>query len=193
MSRSFGQFIIRYKYLIVIAWVIGAIWMATQAPKLSDIAISETSEFLPGTAPSIQAQKAVAKAFPREGDLGSAIVVFSRPGGLTDADNAYAKSFGDWLLSPDAPRIVRDVTSIFNQQGGESLMLSPDRSVMLMSVGFSTRPLRKRIHRCHQNHPVPTPAAAGRPRVWTSMSPAHRQSAATSARRSSRALIARRR
>jgi len=138
MSRTFGQAILRFKWLILAVWVIATIWMATQAPLLKNVAISETSEFLPKSAPSIQAQDALINAFPQEGNQGTAIIVFSRPGGLTDADTAYAKSLGEWLASTEAPTAVREVSSIFTQPGTESLMVSPDRSTMLMSVGFNT-------------------------------------------------------
>jgi RND superfamily putative drug exporter len=143
MFRKLGQFVLRYKFLIVAAWVIAAIWMVTQAPSLKDVAISETSEFLPKNAPSIVAQTALAQAFPEEGNQGTAIIVFGRAGGLTENDNTFARSFLDWLDSPAAPGVIGDVTSLFNRPGTESLFLSPDRSTMLAQVTFTSGPMEE--------------------------------------------------
>jgi putative drug exporter of the RND superfamily len=140
MSRALGQFILRFKFLIVAVWVLAAIWMVTQAPLLKNVAVSETSEFLPATSPSMQAQAALSKAFPDQSGAGSATLVVSRAGSLTDADNAYAKALADWLASPAAPKEMHNVTSLFNNPGTESLFLSPDRSTMLINVGLTSGP-----------------------------------------------------
>jgi putative drug exporter of the RND superfamily len=140
MSRALGQFVVRFKFVLLAVWVLAAIWMATQAPSLKDVAISETSQFLPDSSPSVQAQKAINAAFPGEDSQGSAILVFHRAGGLNDADTAYAKAVGEWLASGEQPQVVNKVTSIFNTPGAESLLVSPDKSTLLMNLGFSSEP-----------------------------------------------------
>ncbi len=141
MFNSLGRFVIRFKWPIVLVWAAAAVWMATMAPSLADYSVSETSDLLPRNAPSIIAQTKLAEAFPDEANLGTAIAVFERAGGLTSADNSYARSFVDWLSSDARPGEVDDVTSIFNQQGTESLLLSADKSTMLVQIAFSTGPM----------------------------------------------------
>ena len=140
MSRALGQFVVRYKFIVLAFWILAAIWMATQAPSLKDVAISETSEFLPDSAPSVQAQKAISAAFPGEDTEGGAILVFARSGALSDADKAYAKAVGEWVESGEGPDVVNRVLSIFNTPGAETLLLSPDQSTLLMNLGFSSEP-----------------------------------------------------
>lgn len=146
MFDSLGKFVIRFKYIIVTVWVLSAVWMATMAPSLAEYSISETSDLLPRDAPSIVAQQKLVEAFPAEDELSTAVAVFERAGGLSDADNAYARTLVEWLASPAGPGQVEDVTSIFNQEGTESLLLSADRSVMLAQIGFSTGPMDDETH-----------------------------------------------
>lgn len=141
MFQSLGRFVLRFKFAVVAAWVLAAIWMVTQAPKLSEVAVTAEAEFLPTDAPSMQAQEALAQAFPSEAVAGSATIVLTRNGGLTEADNTYARSFSEWLASPGAPAVIKDVTSVFSQPGTESLLLSPDKNTMLVQAGFTSGPV----------------------------------------------------
>lgn len=161
MFRLLGPFVLRFKYLIVAVWVLTAIWMVTRAPSLADLSVSETSDLLPRDAPSILAQTKLAAAFPSEANLGTAIAVFARDGSLRDADNAYARSMTEWLLSSSAPAQVEDVTSIFTQEGAESLLLSADKSTMLAQISFSTGPMDDK-----------TQQAIGEIRAWMKDNPA---------------------
>ncbi len=141
MFATLGRLMLRFRFIVLALWLIAALWMATQAPVLRDVAISEQMEFLPEDVPSMQAQKILSQAFEEEGSQGSAILVFSNPDGLSQADNAYARHLTAWLTSPDGPHVIHDVSSIFNRPGTEALFVSPDATTMLVSVGFSSGPL----------------------------------------------------
>src|SRR3954465_4637424 len=60
--------------------------LASQAGKLEGAQKNESSSFLPADAESVKALDAV-KRFPG-GELAPAVIVYERPGGLTDADKA---------------------------------------------------------------------------------------------------------
>jgi putative drug exporter of the RND superfamily len=76
-------------------WVFGItlvvfLGFASQAGKFEDAQKNETSSFLPGTAESVKALKAIER-FPG-GELAPAVIVYERPSGLTDADKQRIES-----------------------------------------------------------------------------------------------------
>lgn len=85
MHRFFtglGRFTVRFRFLIVVAWIIVPILAVKTLPSLSDVAKDTTSGFLPASAPSMQAA-ALAAPF-QNASLASATLVVARNGGLTD-------------------------------------------------------------------------------------------------------------
>jgi RND superfamily putative drug exporter len=83
---SLGRFAVRFRFLIVVAWIILPILAVKTLPSLADVAKDTTSGFLPSSAPSMQAA-ALAAPFQNSA-LASANLVIARDGGLTPADNA---------------------------------------------------------------------------------------------------------
>ena len=58
MSRFFtglGRFSVRFRFLIVLAWVVVTVLAVRLLPSLSDVAKDTTSGFLPSNSPSMQA------------------------------------------------------------------------------------------------------------------------------------------
>jgi RND superfamily putative drug exporter len=89
MSRLFiglGRFSVRFRFLIVLAWIVVTVLCVRFLPALSDVAKDTTSGFLPADSPSMQAA-ALAQPF-QNSSLGAATLIAARDGGLTAADNA---------------------------------------------------------------------------------------------------------
>lgn len=89
MSHFFdrlGHFSVRFRYLIVVAWIVVTVLAVRTLPSLADVAKDTTSGFLPADSPSM---RAAAMAAPFQGDsFAVATLVAARDGGLTAADNA---------------------------------------------------------------------------------------------------------
>ncbi len=83
---SLGRFTVRFRFLIVVAWIVVTILAVRLLPSLSDVAKDTTSGFLPANTPSMQAA-AMAAPF-QDASLAAATLVAARDGGLTAADNA---------------------------------------------------------------------------------------------------------
>ena len=81
-----GRFAVRFRFLIVIAWIVVPILAVKTLPSLGDVAKDTNSGFLPASTPSMQAA-AMAAPF-QNASLASATLVVARDGGLTPADNA---------------------------------------------------------------------------------------------------------
>ncbi|HEY7828758.1 MAG TPA: MMPL family transporter, partial [Candidatus Limnocylindrales bacterium] len=104
---SLGRFAVRFRFLIVIAWIIVPILAVKTLPSLGDVAKDTTSGFLPATAPSMQAA-ALAAPF-QNASLAAATLVAARDGGLTPADNAAIDTLEADIRKVDRVEIVLDL------------------------------------------------------------------------------------
>ena len=89
MNRLFallGRATVRFRYLIVAAWIVITVLAVQTLPSLGSVAKDTTSGFLPPSVPSMQAA-AMASPF-QNATLASATLIAARSGGLTVADNA---------------------------------------------------------------------------------------------------------
>ena len=89
MSRIFvgiGHATVRFRYLVVVAWVVGTFLAVQFLPTLSSVAKDTTSGFLPADSPSMRAA-ALAAPF-QDTSLAAATLVAARDTGLTQADGA---------------------------------------------------------------------------------------------------------
>jgi RND superfamily putative drug exporter len=75
----------RSKWVVVLAWVLLLAGFAPLGQKLADVTDNRTESFLPENAESTEVLRIVEARFPG-GDTVSGLVVYERPGGLTEAD-----------------------------------------------------------------------------------------------------------
>ncbi len=141
MFELIGRLVIRFRFLVVAAWIAAAAITFALAPSLADVGTANEASFLPTDAPSVQARRALEEAFPDEQSSGGATIVLSRAGGLTEADHQYAADLAAWLAGPTAPPEISDavasVVSAEDQPELASLLRSPDGVVELLQVRMS--------------------------------------------------------
>lgn len=128
MFEALGSRTYRWRYLIVVAWVIAMIASVKLAPSLAGQAASDQAAFLPSNVPSMLADSALDKAFPGATATSTATLTFSRDAGLTDADIAYLDATATWARSADAPAELRDAVT-----GTASATSRPELASMLKS------------------------------------------------------------
>jgi RND superfamily putative drug exporter len=128
-----GSLVTRYRWIVVVAWAIAAIAFAAFAPSLRDVGSADETTFLPKEAESVEARAVLARAFPDEAAPGSATVVFSREGGLTDADRGYIDALPTWATT-HAPAELRDVV-----RNVVTLSAKPHLKAMFESADGSTQ------------------------------------------------------
>jgi len=135
-----GQIIATSRLWVVFigVWVALSIIMVLFAPSLAEVGVTNEADFLPDGVDSVLTQQQLAEHFPDQTSEGQGLLVFYRAGGLTDADREYAQTLAHWLVSPDAPKPVERVTSVFDNPALESVMVSQDGTTLLMPVDFST-------------------------------------------------------
>src|SRR3954447_2341241 len=123
MSNAFtalGRFTVRFRFLVVIAWIVVTILAVKTLPSLGDVAKDTTSGFLPANTPSMQAA-AMAAPF-QDVSLAVATVVAARDGGLTAADNAAIDALEAQLRGVDKVKTVIDLGTSGDGQARQALV-----------------------------------------------------------------------
>lgn len=102
-----GRLSVRFRWAIVLAWVAGAAAAMALLPSLSSVTQSDSTSFLPASAPS---ERAARLASPLQGaTLTSVTVVAARAGGpLSAADGTFVARLARSLSRVDRVAAVRD-------------------------------------------------------------------------------------
>jgi len=84
---AIGRFSVRFRWLVLVVWILGAIAASTQLPSLSNVTQGNNQKFLPANAPSSQAAT-LAKPFGTADQQPIPVVVATTGGQLTSPDVA---------------------------------------------------------------------------------------------------------
>jgi putative drug exporter of the RND superfamily len=128
---SLGRFTVRFRFLIVLAWIAVTVLAVQNLPSLGDVAKDTTSGFLPADSPSMQAA-ALAAPF-QDSSLAAATLVVAREGGLTPDDNAAVDRLEDQIRGIDRVKAVVDLGVSRDGQARQAL-------VQAAVVSFSAGP-----------------------------------------------------
>ncbi|MGF7229269.1 MAG: MMPL family transporter [Candidatus Saccharibacteria bacterium] len=130
MLGKFGDFITKWRWIVIAVWIVAAGVIINFSPKLSDVSSTDQSSFLPSHYQSIQAQNIQQKYFNTSSGA-SAIIVFKRADGqaLTATDHAKISSVIAAVKSAHLPKVKGASTS--NQ------MVSKDKKMQLGYVQYN--------------------------------------------------------
>src|SRR3972149_2891939 len=141
MLDKIGKFSSRFRYPIIIFWVVTVILITLLAPNLGDVSISDQTSFLSAEAPSIKAALLANQYFPDQSSSGSVVLVLHSPNGKV-IDNpqipAYITDLTIWLEKEADPSgtIVSNVLSPADPALTERLT-SKDGKVVIFTVGIN--------------------------------------------------------
>jgi putative drug exporter of the RND superfamily len=77
----------RTKWVVIALWIVAVVALSPLAAKVADVTSDETASFLPKDADSTKVQALLKDRFPG-GETSIGLIVYQRPGGLTEADKA---------------------------------------------------------------------------------------------------------
>ena len=97
--------------------------LASQSGKLEAAQKNESSSWLPADAESVKALDAI-KRFPG-GELAPAVIVFERPGGLTEADKTRIDNTVDKLNENRLPLVLEAQPPVYSPNGAAALIVQP--------------------------------------------------------------------
>jgi putative drug exporter of the RND superfamily len=128
---AIGRFGVRFRWLILLVWILGAIAASTQLPSLGSVTQGNNQKFLPANAPSSKAAD-LAAPFGIAGQESIPVVAATTSGPLTGADTAALTSLQKSLAT------VPNVTKVLD--AGVSTDGQAEQLVVLASVAGSGNP-----------------------------------------------------
>ena len=139
MFAVIARFASRFKYLIFLGWVALAVIFFLAAPSLSQVGVTDQSQFLPDDTSSSHVRSLLETKFAGyAGDTGSdALIVIYNESGLTEQNFNDGRVLHSWMLSPNGPDFVTGTVSIYDNEALRSTLISQDNTTMLMTVNFS--------------------------------------------------------
>jgi RND superfamily putative drug exporter len=104
---AIGRFSVRFRWVMVVFWVVATVAAATQLPALSTVTQSNNSKFLPASAPSQHASD-LAAPFGTSDLFGVQVIVARQGGALTAADQETVTRLQAQLRTVDGVVRVQD-------------------------------------------------------------------------------------
>lgn len=124
MLEAVAQFAIRFRWLILAVWVIGALAATRLLPSLASVTQSNNAQFLPASAPSQQAA-VLAAPFQAANAGPTAVIVAARSGAPLDAaDNAAIERIEQAAAAVPGVLSVRDLGSSADGQARRALVVT---------------------------------------------------------------------
>lgn len=137
MFAAIGRMAVRFRWPIIAAWAAAAVAGVLVMPGASEFSMS--TGFLAHGVESVDARHLMSEAFPEEHGMAStALLVLENPGGLTPADEDYARRVIDEVAGYDASGNVVGATSVFERPELRPNLVSPDGTTLLIPVGIGT-------------------------------------------------------
>jgi RND superfamily putative drug exporter len=154
VSRFFdrlGHFSVRFRYLIVVAWIVVTVLAVRTLPSLADVAKDTTSGFLPADSPSM---RAAAMAAPFQGDsFAVATLVMARDGALTTADNAAIDGLEARIKGLDKIKLLVDLGVSRDGQARQALI---QLNVVAFSGGAEAQGVIDKIRSTFTGNGIPS-------------------------------------
>jgi RND superfamily putative drug exporter len=124
---AIGRWCVRFRWLVLLVWIIGAIGAATQLPALSSVTQSNNAKFLPASAPSQHAID-LAAPFGNSNSLPIPVIAASAAGPLTATQVSALNSLQTELKSVHGVQRVLDVGRSADNQAEQLLVLAANNS-----------------------------------------------------------------
>ena len=138
MFGRLGSLVIRLRFVFVVGWLVAAGIFGVLAPSLSSAGSADETSFLPKDAESLAARGVIATAFPNDSAPTVALIVFSRSGGLTDADRLAIEGLRGYFEGSGHPDAVIRYVTAEGSPSLASMFRSGDNIVELARLDMST-------------------------------------------------------
>lgn len=140
MFDRYINLIERRAWWVIAAWVAAAVAFSLAAPSLNDVGSQDTADFLPADAPSQEADRILAQAFPGDPAREAAIIVAARDGGLTEADRSWITQLVSDLHGPAFADDIRGVQSTVDDPNLAPFLRSEDGAAELVIANMTRAP-----------------------------------------------------
>ncbi|WP_274649334.1 MMPL family transporter [Paenibacillus humicola] len=136
MPERFIRGLARMKWIVLILWVVFAALSAALLPDLQGIVRNTEQKFIPSDSESVVAKQLLERINPEATTKSSAIVVYSRKGGLTGQDRQWLQQKAAQLAELKGHDGFQSVQSAYDSPELASKFRSADGTTELILVGF---------------------------------------------------------
>ncbi|MCX7746668.1 MAG: MMPL family transporter [Clostridia bacterium] len=143
MLKRSAEFVFRFRWFIIVFWLIVLGLTLTLSPTLSDVTKDAQESFLPKGAYSLKATELLKELFPEKAGNTSLILVFERKGGLKEEDRKYGISLEEYLEKNSEKLKIAEVVSPFTNKDVEAHMLSKDKEAALTQINLKLKGLNE--------------------------------------------------
>lgn len=138
MLKRVSEFVVRFRWPIVVIWILLAALVIWKSPILSEVAETDSKSFLPGDTDSSKASKLLQELYPDQAGSSSLILTLQDKGGINDRDRKYAKDLENYLKNNKNRYKIRDIISPFSRKEIEKAMMSKNGEVAFVMVRLTT-------------------------------------------------------
>jgi RND superfamily putative drug exporter len=138
MFDRLGRLVLRLRFVFVLGWLLAAALFGALAPSLSQAGSADETSFLPRDAESLAARQVIASAFPNDSAPTTALLVFSRPAGLSDADRIAIEGLRSYFEGSGHPDAVLRYVTAESSPSLASMFRSTDGVVELARLDMNT-------------------------------------------------------
>ncbi|MGA3057485.1 MAG: MMPL family transporter [Candidatus Limnocylindrales bacterium] len=138
MFDRLGRLVLRLRFALVAGWVVAAAFFGIFGPSLTQVGFADERSFLPRDSESLAAREVIAESFPSDSAPSQALIVFSRAGGLTDADRAAIEGLRPYFEAAGHPDGALRYVTAERSPTLASMLRSSDGVVELASVYMNT-------------------------------------------------------
>lgn len=137
MLKKLTSFILRFRYPIVIFWLLLTAGIFFATPSLSSVTGNDQASFLPSDVESVKANNMLTKLFDNKGGRSSAVIVIKRDSGLTDDDRSYLKKLEEYFDKNRINFSISEIMSPFMNSEMEKQLTSSDKKAAMLSLSLS--------------------------------------------------------
>ncbi|MGD8815038.1 MAG: MMPL family transporter, partial [Anaerolineales bacterium] len=141
MFQVLGKIVAKYRFVVILAWVILAAGLMLVAPDLEAVSSVDQADFLPADAPFVHAEAVLAQAFPEASTASSSVIIVD----ACEGNDVHAPSVWEtiseleaWLASDAAPENVTQVFGPISQAEFADKLISQNQRIALVGVGFNS-------------------------------------------------------
>jgi RND superfamily putative drug exporter len=138
MFDRLGRLVLKLRFVLVAAWVVAAVLFGALGPSLSQVGSADETSFLPKNAESLAARNVIKEAFPSDSAPSVALIVFSRPGGMTDTDRAAVEGLRGWFEGTGHPAAILRYVTAEHSPSLASMFRSPDSVIELARADIAS-------------------------------------------------------
>ena len=143
-----GKIAVRWRYLVIGAWIAAVVFITVISPNLSKVATSDQSVMLPSNAPFRHAQDVYKEAFPGSADSSGMVIIVQatdktgildqQAEAFTDQVNTvagnYIEAFILWLGSDNAPDGILEITSPVSSEQVASMTIDDGNEIAMIPI-----------------------------------------------------------